>query len=418
LVLRECTRAGVDLTSKEAAEARDVLPPAYSAPGSSTDADGVVHSRAKPYLKDPPLNDLPLESFDLRVIYERGRTGFEDDKEFPIAVGTVIAGRYKVTEFLGEAAFSRAVQAIDLKHNMHVCVKIIRNSKDFFDQSLDEVKLLHYINTGGDPDENCVVQLYDFFYFKEHMFLICELLRDNLYEFSKYNREHEAERYFTLPRLQSVTSQVLRALRFVHSLGLIHCDLKPENILIKSYSRCEVKVIDFGSSCFLTDNLTSYVQSRCYRAPEAILGCRYDGRIDIWSLGAIVAELATGSVLFANETVPGMLARIASIVGPFPPRMLREGRHSCRFFTKYGVLYEQFQPDAEEAAHPSRVGPDGKPLLISTLYFAQPTQLEHLVGFDDPDYVDFIRQCLTIDPTLRPTAEELLRHPFMTKSYQ
>lgn len=62
--------------------------------------------------------------------------------------------------------------------------------------------------------------------------------------------------------------QVLTSLSFLHSLGLIHSDLKPENILIKSYSRCEVKVIDLGSSCFITDQLSSYVQSRSYRAPE------------------------------------------------------------------------------------------------------------------------------------------------------
>ena len=79
-------------------------------------------------------------------------------------------------------------------------------------------------------------------------------------------------------------------------LGVIHCDLKPENIVIKSYSRCEIKVIDFGSSCFITDNLTTYIQSRSYRAPEVILGCEYDYRIDIWSVGAILAELYTGLV--------------------------------------------------------------------------------------------------------------------------
>ena len=87
-----------------------------------------------------------------------------------------------------------------------------------------------------------------------------------------------------------------QALEYVHSLGLVHCDLKPENILIKSYSRCEVKVIDFGSSCFTTDHLSSYVQSRSYRAPEVILGMSYGAKIDLWSLGAIIAELYTGEV--------------------------------------------------------------------------------------------------------------------------
>lgn len=101
---------------------------------------------------------------------------------------------------------------------------------------------------------------------------------------------------FCVPFLQSIAIQCLEALQFLHGLGLIHCDLKPENILVKSYSRCEVKVIDLGSSCFETDHLCAYVQSRSYRAPEVILGLPYDKKIDMWSLGCILAELCTGNV--------------------------------------------------------------------------------------------------------------------------
>jgi serine/threonine protein kinase len=64
---------------------------------------------------------------------------------------------------------------------------------------------------------------------------------------------------------------MLNALDYIHSLHLIHCDLKPENILISSVSGSEVKIIDFGSSCFIHDHLSSYVQSRSYRAPEVII---------------------------------------------------------------------------------------------------------------------------------------------------
>jgi serine/threonine protein kinase len=103
--------------------------------------------------------------------------------------------------------------------------------------------------------------------------------------------------------LQSITVQCLEALQFLHGLGLIHCDLKPENILVKSYSRCEVKVIDLGSSCFETDHLCSYVQSRSYRAPEVILGLPYDKKIDVWSLGCILAELCTGNVSVVHQYI-------------------------------------------------------------------------------------------------------------------
>lgn len=59
--------------------------------------------------------------------------------------------------------------------------------------------------------------------------------------------------------------QTLEALEFIHGLNLIHCDIKPENIVIKSFSKCRIKLIDFGSSCFVDDHLTTYIQSRSYR---------------------------------------------------------------------------------------------------------------------------------------------------------
>ena len=122
----------------------------------------------------------------------------------------LIAGRYQVMDFLGAAAFSRAVQALDVKTNMLVCLKIVKvclcgrlggvrlgiydaslhsleviqgnlsfaclphifschplqNNKDYFDQSLDEIKLLKYVNSMDPNDEQGVVRLYDYFYHK------------------------------------------------------------------------------------------------------------------------------------------------------------------------------------------------------------------------------------------------------------
>jgi dual specificity tyrosine-phosphorylation-regulated kinase 2/3/4 len=83
---------------------------------------------------------------------------------------------------------------------------------------------------------------------------------------------------------------------------LIHCDLKPENILLKQENKSGIKIIDYGSSCFMGQRIYTYIQSRFYRAPEIILGVPYTTAIDMWSFGAIIAELYTGFPLFPGES--------------------------------------------------------------------------------------------------------------------
>jgi len=274
-------------------------------------------------------------------------------------------------------------------------MKIIKNNKDFFDQCLDEIKLLKYIKVSGDTHKYHLLDMYDYFYFKEHLFIVCELLGDNLYEFYKKNMQNTEESvYFTLPRLQKVTQQCLIALQFIHSLGLIHCDLKPENILMKNVENCDIKVIDFGSSCYTTDVLSTYVQSRSYRAPEVILGLSYGQKIDMWSLGCILAELLTGRVIFQNYSVVTLLARIIGIIGPIPLYMMQKGAFVDKYFSEDGELYEN-----TEIITPKR------------------TSLQGRVRTDDQLFLDFIRQLLTIDPDKRLSANEALQHPWLKKVY-
>ncbi|KAK3025916.1 hypothetical protein RJ639_041306 [Escallonia herrerae] len=329
------------------------------------------------------------------------RTGFEEDKNFHVVLNSVIAGRYHVTEYLGSAAFSKAIQAHDLHTGMDVCVKIIKNNKDFFDQSLDEIKLLKFVNKHDPGDKYHILRLYDYFYYREHLLIVCELLKANLYEFHKFNRESGGEVYFTMPRLQSITIQCLEALQFLHGLGLIHCDLKPENILVKSYSRCEVKVIDLGSSCFETDHLCSYVQSRSYRAPEVILGLPYDKKIDIWSLGCILSELCTGNVLFQNDSPATLLARVIGIIGSINQDMLAKGRDTYKYFTKNHMLYERNQ-DSNRLEY-----------LIP-----KKSSLRHRLPMGDQGFIDFVAHLLEINPKKRPSAAEALKHPWLSYPYE
>ncbi|PIN25533.1 Dual-specificity tyrosine-phosphorylation regulated kinase [Handroanthus impetiginosus] len=352
-------------------------------------------------VKQIKAQEEEFETFELKIVHRKNRTGFEEDKNFHVVLNSVIAGHYHVTEYLGSAAFSKAIQAHDLHTGMDVCVKIIKNNKDFFDQSLDEIKLLKYVNKHDPADKYHILRLYDYFYYREHLLIVCELLKANLYEFHKFNRESGGEVYFTMPRLQSITIQCLEALQFLHSLGLIHCDLKPENILVKSYSRCEVKVIDLGSSCFETDHLCSYVQSRSYRAPEVILGLPYDKKIDIWSLGCILAELCSGNVLFQNDSPATLLARVIGIIRPIEQEMLAKGRDTYKYFTKNHMLYERNQ-DTNRLEY-----------LIP-----KKSSLRHRLPMGDQGFIDFVAHLLEVNPKKRPSASQALKHPWLQYPYE
>ena len=150
---------------------------------------------------------------------------------------------------------------------------------------------------------------------------------DNLYDFIKANNF----KGINTNLIRKVATQILVSLKFLNKQNIIHCDLKPENILLCNNKdnadsrtlhdfsptklKSLVKMIDFGSSCFTDERVYTYIQSRFYRAPEIILGLPYNGMIDMWSFGCILAELYTGYPLFPGSNETEQLACIMEILG-------------------------------------------------------------------------------------------------------
>lgn len=90
--------------------------------------------------------------------------------------------------------------------------------------------------------------------------------------------------------VRSYTQQLLLALKLLKKCGILHADIKPDNILVTE-NNLVLKLCDFGSASPITDNeITPYLVSRFYRAPEIILGLTYDYGIDIWSAGCTIYE--------------------------------------------------------------------------------------------------------------------------------
>lgn len=109
-------------------------------------------------------------------------------------------------------------------------------------------------------------------------------------------------RGLSLSLVQLFLRQILDSLSVLRDASIIHCDLKPENILLSNATSGEIKLIDFGSACFESRTVYSYIQSRFYRSPEVVLGSSYNVSIDMWSLGCVAAELFLGLPLFPGSS--------------------------------------------------------------------------------------------------------------------
>ena len=101
-------------------------------------------------------------------------------------------------------------------------------------------------------------------------------------------------------QVKFIIYQIMRGLKYIHSAGIIHRDLKPSNLAVNE--DCDLKILDFGLARPTDAEMTGYVATRWYRAPEIMLNwMHYSQTVDIWSVGCIMAELLTGRPLFPGD---------------------------------------------------------------------------------------------------------------------
>ena len=161
---------------------------------------------------------------------------------------------------------------------------------------------------------NIVTLLEDPFILDDKIHLICECMDADLRTYIRRIMPDSMSSGF----LKGGLLDLLHAVSHLHHLGWIHRDLKPQNILVDLQNRC-LKVADFGLSRmhhqFRRQPLTQEVVTLWYRAPELMLGGPYDKSIDIWSVGCVFGEMATGQPLFCGDSEIGQLFKIFQKVG-------------------------------------------------------------------------------------------------------
>lgn len=322
-----------------------------------------------------------------------------------------IAYRYEMLKTIGKGSFGSVIRAFDHKLMQNVALKMVRNEKRFHQQAQTEISILKHLRQKDVNNSMNVVHMFEHFIFRDHTCITFELLSLNLYELTRKNKFAG----FSIHLVRRFAYSILKCLEALNENKIIHCDLKPENVLLKQQSRSGIKVIDFGSSCFENERIHSYIQSRFYRSPETILGAKYGMPIDMWSLGCILAELATGHPLLPGEDEGDQLACIIELLN-MPPASLLQQAKPCRvkqFISSKGLpryCATEVLPDGRIillGGKSSRGKPRGPP--------GSRTWTQALGGCDDINFIDFVRRCLEWDPQIRMTPAMALRHPWLVR---
>ncbi|MES1909874.1 MAG: hypothetical protein MHM6MM_002561 [Cercozoa sp. M6MM] len=296
----------------------------------------------------------------------------------------VVERYYKPLKVLGTGAYGVVVACEDLRNGHKVAIKkITRAFDDLIDAKrvLRELKLLRHLR----GHEN-VIGMYDMLRPAsrdefEDVYMVLDFMETDMHRII-YSRND-----LTNEHVQFFMYQLLRAIKFIHSAGVIHRDLKPSNLLLNS--NCDLKVCDLGLARGVGHSereveLTEYVVTRWYRAPEIMCSCQeYDRKIDVWSAGCIMAELLGRKPLFPGDNYINQLRLIFATLGT----------------------------PSEEEMH--WVSNDNALNYIRSLPPSPKKPWRTVFPNADPLAIDLLSRMLEFDPTRRCSVDEALNHPYL-----
>ncbi|KAI8059108.1 kinase-like domain-containing protein, partial [Gongronella butleri] len=165
-----------------------------------------------------------------------------------------------------------------------------------------------------------ILRLYGYFQDKHHLYLVLDYAsQGSLYD--KLGQLGKLDEVLTARCI----SQVIDALTYVHSLGIIHRDIKPENILVDRNGT--LKLADFGWSVHdRHGRRRTFCGTLDYIPPEMIEGRPYDHRVDIWALGVLAYELAVGVPPFEHDDFNDTYQHILRVQFTFPDHLSANAR--------------------------------------------------------------------------------------------
>ncbi|XP_041050329.1 homeodomain-interacting protein kinase 4-like [Carcharodon carcharias] len=334
---------------------------------------------------------------------------------------------YDVIAVLGKGTFGEVTKCWKRASGHFVAIKIIRNYTFRKGVIKCELKMLRMLGS-VDSDKFHIVRFFESFNDDAKLCLVFELLEQSLYEYQKENN------FLPLPirHIRSITKQTLIALQKLKELSIVHTDIKPENIMLvkQAQNPFKVKVIDFGSACILSEIQQikgPYIQSRFYRSPEILLGLPFSEKLDMWSLGCVMAELHLGWPIYPGTNEYDQIRYIVETQGLPSNHLLEVASKTHHFFKKArqpNSTYQWTLKTVDEYQAETMV----QPLETRTKSMHSLDQLATMNGsktmfpdkelkaevFDQLIMVSLIKKILTYDAGQRVAANVALKHPFIT----
>jgi len=232
-------------------------------------------------------------------------------------------GRYKILSLLGTGGMGEVFLAEDTQLRRKVAIKLLPKEIGLDEERMRRFRQEAYAASALNHPN--ILTIYEFAATDGTHFLASEYVE------GKTLREKLQSEPLSLAEALSIGAQIAFALSAAHAAGIIHRDLKPENIMIRADGI--VKVLDFGLAKLIEKKETSpdtRAQTRVlvkttpgvvmgtvfYMSPEQARGKETDERTDIWSLGVLLFEMASGKLPFGGETASDV---IASILTREPP---------------------------------------------------------------------------------------------------
>jgi dual-specificity kinase len=320
----------------------------------------------------------------------------------------VSTARFKILSLLGEGTFGKVVEAWDRKRKEYCAVKIVRNVAKYTRDAEYEIRFMERIRKADEADNFAMMKIQRHFRNDDnHVCIVMNkygpCLLDHLQKHGPFPHRHLAEIIF----------HAGAALDHMHSeLHLMHTDLKPENMLLETSKLvpdpvtgrqvpqlpCRIRICDLGGCCDENHSKSAIVSTRHYRAPEVILGLGWMYSCDLWSMGCIIYELATGRLLYDTHENVEHLHMMEKTLGRLPAewgkQVQREDAVKC--YTPQGTLQPLKDPKSQ-----ARVG--------------RCRRITEVIS--DELLRELVMSLLCYDKERRLTARGMCQHPYVLKYF-